>query len=109
MTSDDEETKMLEWWSTKGCQLYPVLGAMVRDLLTVQACVEDLQYAFCFKGRDLGENSSMRYVWWLQRRIFLKEHFDEVGWEDNGELVEDLEGECEGHNYDQLSDTSDEE
>ncbi|PWA38681.1 hypothetical protein CTI12_AA572470 [Artemisia annua] len=109
MTSDDEETKMLEWWSIKGCQLYPVLGAMVRDLLAVQACVEDLEYAFCFKGRELDEETSMGYPWWLQRRIFLKEHFDEVGWEDNGELVEDLEGECEGHNYDQLSDASDEE
>ncbi|PWA67629.1 hypothetical protein CTI12_AA316680 [Artemisia annua] len=109
MTSDDEETKMLEWWSVKGCHLYPVLGEMVRDLLTVQACVEDLEYAFCLKGRELDEETSMGYPWWLQRRIFLKEHFNEVGWEDNGELAEDLEGECESHNYDKLSDASDEE
>ncbi|GJX93752.1 zinc finger BED domain-containing protein RICESLEEPER 2 [Tanacetum coccineum] len=109
MTSDDEETKMLEWWSVKGCHLFPVLAEMVRDLLTVQACVEDLEYAFCFKGRELDEETSMGYLWWLQRRIFLKDHFDEVGWEGNGELVEDLEGECESHNYDRLSDASDEE
>ncbi|GJY87846.1 zinc finger BED domain-containing protein RICESLEEPER 2-like protein [Tanacetum coccineum] len=109
MTSDDEETKMLEWWSVKGCHLYPVLGEMVRDLLTVQAFVEDLEYAFCLKGRELDEETSMGYPWWLQRRIFLKEHFNEVGWEDNGELAEDLEGECESHNYDKLSDASDEE
>ncbi|GKA95131.1 zinc finger BED domain-containing protein RICESLEEPER 2-like protein [Tanacetum coccineum] len=109
MTGDDEETKMLEWWSVKGCHLYPVLGEMVRDLLTVQAFVEDLEYAFCLKGRELDEETSMGYPWWLQRRIFLKEHFNEVGWEDNGELAEDLEGECESHNYDKLSDASDEE
>ncbi|GJX62903.1 zinc finger BED domain-containing protein RICESLEEPER 2-like protein [Tanacetum coccineum] len=109
MTSDDEETKMLEWWSVKGCHLFPVLAEMVRDLLTVQACVEDLEYAFCFKGRELDEETSMGYPWWLQRRIFLKEHFVEVRWEGNGELVEDLEGECESHNYDRLSDASDEE
>ncbi|GKB18619.1 zinc finger BED domain-containing protein RICESLEEPER 2-like protein [Tanacetum coccineum] len=89
--------------------LEDIEAILMHKILGFQAFVEDLEYAFCLKGRELDEETSMGYPWWLQRRIFLKEHFNEVGWEDNGELAEDLEGECESHNYDKLSDASDEE
>lgn len=112
MTMSAEEygnLKVLDWWRTKGRYQYPVLGELAHDILTVGAGVEVLEYAFDLNGRYLDEETSQPYAWWLQRRVFLKEHFESVGWEASAELVEGGLQELESDGDDKYSTDLDDE
>lgn len=74
-----------------------------------------MEYAFCLNGRDLDEERSKTQPLWLQRRDFLKEHFESIrqGEENVGNVVENDDGSEESEaNFDHLLDrdgSSDEE
>nr|GEU38220.1 transposase [Tanacetum cinerariifolium] len=75
----EEFTKfdILAWWKGKESQ-FPVLAAMARDLLSVQASTMALESAFSTSGRVLSIRRKRLTPASLEMCIFLKDHLDEA-------------------------------
>ncbi|CAH1447588.1 unnamed protein product [Lactuca virosa] len=85
-----ENCNMLEWWRNKGRYQYPVMGEMVRDMITVQASTMGLEFGFCLHGRVLDELTTWKLKpRWEEMRMFLKEHYDDNEGKENVDLIED--------------------
>lgn len=90
-----EDLNILEWWKTKGCNQYPILATMVRDILTIQASTVASEHAFFLEGRVLDQTRSELSTKTFELRIFLNEHFNRSEHCGKANLVEDSSGESE--------------
>lgn len=70
-----EQTDILEFWKSRACH-YPVMVAMARDLLTVQASIVASESAFSFSDRVLNEKRSRLSPQSMELCIFFKDHLD---------------------------------
>jgi len=68
---------MLAWWKEKEPQ-FPILAAMARDLLTVQASTIASESAFSFSGRVISERRSKLTAQPVQVCVCLKNYLDDV-------------------------------
>nr|GEU40840.1 zinc finger BED domain-containing protein RICESLEEPER 2 [Tanacetum cinerariifolium] len=68
-----KEVDILAWWKRSESQI-PVLAAMARDLLSVQASMVALKYAFSISGRVLSMRRKRLTPTSLEMCICLKDH-----------------------------------
>ena len=70
-----EQLDILEFWKSRACH-YPIMAAMARDILTVQASTVASESAFSFSGRVLNERRSRLNPQSLEVCICYKDHLD---------------------------------
>ncbi|KAK1425518.1 hypothetical protein QVD17_20871 [Tagetes erecta] len=70
-----ESFDLLAWWKRKETE-FPILSAMARDLLTVQASTVASELAFSFSGRVLSVRRTRLTPTALEMCICLKDHLD---------------------------------
>ncbi|KAK1419827.1 hypothetical protein QVD17_29191 [Tagetes erecta] len=76
MTPEEFESfDLLAWWKRKETE-FPILSAMARDLLTVQASTVASESAFSFSGRVLSVRRTRLTPTALEMCICLKDHLD---------------------------------
>ncbi|KAK1414538.1 hypothetical protein QVD17_30284 [Tagetes erecta] len=76
MTPEEfESINLLAWWKRKETE-FPILSAMARDLLTVQASTVASESAFSFSGRVLSVRRTRLTPTALEMCICLKDHLD---------------------------------
>ncbi|KAD4888357.1 hypothetical protein E3N88_20430 [Mikania micrantha] len=68
---------ILAWWKGKESQ-FPILSAMARDLLTVQASTVASESAFSLSGRVLSLRRTRLTLTSVEMCICLKDHLDAV-------------------------------
>lgn len=68
---------ILAWWKEKEVQ-FPILAAMARDLLTVQASTVASESAFSFSGRVITERRSKLTAESMEVCVCLKDYLDDV-------------------------------
>lgn len=78
MTSEEfENFNLLDWWKNNAGR-YPVMAAMARDILTVQASTVASESAFSLSGRVLNEKRSRLSAQSLEVCICYKDYLDSV-------------------------------
>ncbi|KAK1410990.1 hypothetical protein QVD17_37533 [Tagetes erecta] len=76
MTPEEFESfDLLAWWKRKETE-FPILSAMARDLLTVQASTVASESTFSFSGRVLSVRRTRLTPTALEMCICLKDHLD---------------------------------
>ncbi|KAI3683113.1 hypothetical protein L1987_83613 [Smallanthus sonchifolius] len=95
-----EEFDILAWWKKNGAS-FPILSAMARDVLTVQASTVTSESAFSFSGMVLSIRRTRLTPLAMEMCICLKDHLDAMDMiQDQTSLEDEIQAEEIIHNND---------
>jgi hypothetical protein len=93
---DAENINLLEWWKNKSSNShYPIMAAMARDILTVQASTVASESAFSLSGRVLNERRCRLSPESLEICICYKDYLDGVSRTQHFNSPEEISDEVE--------------